>query len=45
MSNPESRQLSTLEKAFAINLDTGRYGTFAEIGAGQEVVRLRHAGQ
>lgn len=39
MSQPESRQLSTLEKAFAINLDAGRYGTFAEIGAGQEVVR------
>ena len=39
MSIPESRQLSTLEKAFAINLDAGRYGTFAEIGAGQEVVR------
>ena len=39
MSQPEFRQLSTLEKAFAINLDAGRYGTFAEIGAGQEVVR------
>lgn len=39
MSQPDSRQLSTLEKAFAINLDAGRYGTFAEIGAGQEVVR------
>lgn len=31
--------LSTLEKALEINLDTSRYGTFAEIGAGQEVVR------
>ncbi len=39
MSQPESRQLSTLEKAFAINLDGALYGTFAEIGAGQEVVR------
>lgn len=32
-------QLSTLEKALELNLDSGRYGTFAEIGAGQEVVR------
>lgn len=32
-------KLSTLEKALEINLDAGRYGTFAEIGAGQEVVR------
>ncbi|MGA0840979.1 MAG: hypothetical protein ACO3P1_13915 [Pseudomonadales bacterium] len=31
--------LSPLEKALAINLDARRYGTFAEIGAGQEVVR------
>jgi len=27
------------EKALAVNLDQRRYGTFAEIGAGQEVVR------
>jgi hypothetical protein len=27
------------EKALKINLDSGHYGTFAEIGAGQEVVR------
>ena len=27
------------QKALAINLDPRRYGTFAEIGAGQEVVR------
>jgi len=27
------------EKALAVNLDARRYGTFAEIGAGQEVVR------
>lgn len=32
-------RLSTLEKALELNLDSGRYGTFAEIGAGQEVVR------
>ncbi|HWB21167.1 MAG TPA: hypothetical protein VG711_12775 [Phycisphaerales bacterium] len=30
--------LSTREKALAMNLDTSTYGTFAEIGAGQEVV-------
>jgi len=30
---------STEHKALAINLDLRRYGTFAEIGAGQEVVR------
>jgi hypothetical protein len=29
----------THRKALAINLDARRYGTFAEIGAGQEVVR------
>jgi hypothetical protein len=29
----------TLQKALAINLESNRYGTFAEIGAGQEVVR------
>jgi hypothetical protein len=27
------------DKALALNLDSNRYGTFAEIGAGQEVVR------
>ncbi len=37
MSN--DRQHSTIEKALELNLDPGRYGTFAEIGAGQEVVR------
>jgi len=30
---------NTERKALAINLDLRRYGTFAEIGAGQEVVR------
>ena len=29
----------TAEKALAINLDPSLYGTFAEIGAGQEVAR------
>ena len=31
--------LNTHQKALSVNLDTRRYGTFAEIGAGQEVVR------
>lgn len=39
MPNNAARQLSTLQKALEINLDSSRYGTFAEIGAGQEVVR------
>jgi hypothetical protein len=30
-------ELGTNKKAFQINLDSSRYGTFAEIGAGQEV--------
>lgn len=33
------RVLDTHAKALQINLDQRRYGTFAEIGAGQEVVR------
>lgn len=32
-------KLSTAQKALHINLDAKRYGTFAEIGAGQEVAR------
>lgn len=32
-------KLSTQEKALKVNLDPRRYGSFAEIGAGQEVVR------
>jgi hypothetical protein len=35
----EVAELSTHEKALRINLDPERYGTFAEIGAGQEVAR------
>jgi hypothetical protein len=31
--------LGTHQKAFQINLDPSKYGTFAEIGAGQEVAR------
>ncbi len=34
-----SDKLDTHQKALAVNLDPRRYGTFAEIGAGQEVVR------
>jgi hypothetical protein len=37
---PDERpRLSTNQKALKINLDPLRYGTFAEIGAGQEVAR------
>ena len=36
--NPEM-DLGTNKKAFQINLDSKKYGTFAEIGAGQEVAR------
>src|SRR6187402_480720 len=39
-TNPHNvEKLDTHQKALAINLDARRYGTFAEIGAGQEVVR------
>jgi hypothetical protein len=38
-ANDERPKLSTHEKALRINLDPARYGTFAEIGAGQEVAR------
>src|SRR3954453_13407646 len=34
-----SRTVDTHTKALEINLDQRRYGTFAEIGAGQEVAR------
>src|SRR5437764_9317290 len=37
-SMPEET-LGTNQKAQRMNLDAGRYGTFAEIGAGQEVAR------
>ena len=32
-------ELGTNKKAFQINLDPSKYGTFAEVGAGQEVAR------
>ena len=39
MSEP-TQLLTTNRKALIINLDEQRYGTFAEIGAGQEVARV-----
>ena len=39
MDRDERPRLSTHQKALRINLDPSRYGTFAEIGAGQEVAR------
>src|SRR5438132_3404444 len=36
--NPEM-EIATDEKALQVNLDSTKYGTFAEIGAGQEVAR------
>jgi hypothetical protein len=36
---PQNEKLGTHQKALRVNLDPQRYGTFAEIGAGQEVVR------
>ena len=35
----EQETIDTREKALKVNLDSLKYGTFAEIGAGQEVVR------
>jgi hypothetical protein len=37
--NDQKEFLTTLQKALTINLDVPKYGTFAEIGAGQEVAR------
>lgn len=37
--NPTTEILGTHQKALLVNLAPDRYGTFAEIGAGQEVVR------
>ena len=36
--NPEM-EIGTDKKALQINLNANKYGTFAEIGAGQEVAR------
>ena len=35
----DTELIDTHQKALRINLDAGKYGTFAEIGAGQEVAR------
>lgn len=35
----QAETLDTHQKSLSVNLDSRRYGTFAEIGAGQEVVR------
>jgi hypothetical protein len=37
--NENKELLTTIQKALTINLDVPKYGTFAEIGAGQEVAR------
>jgi hypothetical protein len=37
--NGQKDLLTTTQKALTINLDPAKYGTFAEIGAGQEVAR------
>jgi hypothetical protein len=37
--NESLQLLTTAQKALTINLDRPQYGTFAEIGAGQEVAR------
>jgi hypothetical protein len=37
--NENKELLTTSQKALTINLDAPKYGTFAEIGAGQEVAR------
>ncbi|CAA9559656.1 MAG: Nicotinamide mononucleotide adenylyltransferase [uncultured Truepera sp.] len=35
----DDKKIGTQQKALEVNLDRSKYGTFAEIGAGQEVVR------
>jgi hypothetical protein len=39
MDNQLTESLTVIRKALSINLDDAKYGTFAEIGAGQEVAR------
>src|SRR5215472_10651213 len=36
---PPTEKLDTYQKALALNLDPSKFGSFAEIGAGQEVAR------
>ena len=38
-ANPAVQGIGTHQKALRVNLDPTKYGTFAEIGAGQEVAR------
>ena len=40
MDQPVATPITTNRKALTINLDDSKYGTFAEIGAGQEVARV-----
>lgn len=40
MDQPVTPPITTNRKALTINLDDTKYGTFAEIGAGQEVARV-----
>ncbi len=35
----DNAAITTRQKALALNLDASKYGTFAEIGGGQEVSR------
>src|SRR5271167_2703516 len=39
MAMPTTQELDAHHKALTINLDTSTFGSFAEIGAGQEVAR------
>ncbi|MCC9607206.1 TonB-dependent receptor [Blastopirellula sp. JC732] len=39
IESSDIKTMETRQKALSVNLDPRRYGTFAEIGAGQEVVR------
>lgn len=39
MQNTDRTKVGTQQKALRVNVDVKKYGTFAEIGAGQEVVR------
>ena len=36
---PSTEKLDTHRKALTLNLDTSKFGSFVEIGAGQEVAR------
>ena len=36
---PSTEKLDTHRKALTLNLDTSKFGSFAEVGAGQKVAR------